>query len=398
MKRFTAILLAMVLLLCGCSVEWEDTAAPDTAVENQPQGEKEEPSKEQADDREIDPAIEAGYTGPEDRMARVVLYGGKAFYECDPYKRDPWQPHIYAVPLDGSEKPKDLLKGELIALYDFLLLGKTDTHYCALDLSKEGAKWIELQSAADEGFHFSFDKKIILFHSSAGENFVDTVDLKTLQSKRTKINANVTAAAVIKDAIYYMVAEEENTVLYTAKIENPKEKFLRELSGEWEMGASEDRLFLYKDSENPLVYDTNSGVFKEPMDFSKVTLYPMDGPFFDIINGVVRACYWRGFDKIFWYYDIASEKEVTDDYRWANGLPAVERGYWEYDTEAEDCEFYIDETPYVLHLGEDWIYSRIMAANPQGMANLGNTYITVGDFSTGKCNRFIHSEQEVATE
>ena len=42
---------------------------------------------------------------------------------------------------------------------------------------------------------------------------------------------------MIKDAIYYMVAEEENTVLYTAKIENPKEKFLRELSGEWEMGA-----------------------------------------------------------------------------------------------------------------------------------------------------------------
>ncbi|MBQ7094826.1 MAG: hypothetical protein IJN80_00015 [Clostridia bacterium] len=38
MKRFTAILLAMVLLLCGCSVEWEDTAAPDTAAEDRSSG------------------------------------------------------------------------------------------------------------------------------------------------------------------------------------------------------------------------------------------------------------------------------------------------------------------------------------------------------------------------
>ena len=117
MKRFTVILLLLSFLLTGCtlSVDHEKNAEADTIVENEkqePSGDKPQKAEgdiyntqegntdnvpqDNTDNTSAPPegTYNLNYDGPADRTYRAAIHGTTAYYECDPYERVPWQPHI----------------------------------------------------------------------------------------------------------------------------------------------------------------------------------------------------------------------------------------------------------------------------------------------------------------
>ena len=448
MKRFTAILLAMALLFCGCSVEWEETASPDTAVENQSEQTADAEKQEQADNEKEDTgdetkgnltdhevqgssdkedgdkneassapagAYHADYKGPEDRKIKVELFGDTAYYECDPYERVPWQPHIYSVPLDGSDKPRNLLKGELIALYDSVLLGKTDTHYCALDLSKEDAKWVELQSATDEASHMLWDEKIILFSSLNGKNYVDAIDIKSMSASRKQIKPLVRQCAAMGEQIYYTTHEKkkvnsggiswgggsatETTSFYCGEKSTEKSQLIETFVGQWTMLSAQKNLLLYTSGKthNPKVYDTENKKLFAPRDIEKEIFTYDGGPTVNgMIGDVVYIQYQSKTGTVAWNYDLTALKDVEAAV--PNDVNLLPNGYWKYNKDSGNYEYTTSGRTHQVYLGEISAIGTTFTANQKGIAHNYTTCITVGTFKSGNSIKFIHTEQEITAE
>jgi len=355
MKRFTVILLLLSLLLTGCtlSVDHEKNAEADTIVENEkqepsgdkpqkaegdiyntqegntnnvPQGNTDNVPQDNTDNTSAPPegAYSLNYNGPADRTYRAAIHGTTAYYECDPYERAPWQPHIYSVPLGEKTEATDLLKGELIALAGDLLIGKTETHFCAMDLTAAKQEWIKLQPAAEYVTHLHDGDTLYLYIKNGEKFFVDVIDLKKLKSKRAETVKKLRKVVKVNGQLFYLTADG----LYQGDPTEKNAALLGAATEEDQLHIINDRIFLYRDGTLPRVYDCKAASLYVPEVF-KTKVQIVYGPvpetetvtyggsnvpqYTKLLNGIVTVRYKPDLKPFqTFYYDISTDQEIPD--------------------------------------------------------------------------------------
>ncbi|MBQ7094829.1 MAG: hypothetical protein IJN80_00030 [Clostridia bacterium] len=355
MKRFTAILLAMVLLLCGCSVEWEGTAAPDTAVEDQPQGEKEEPSKEQeapaeekgegkkedtaAADKKEDtdsekeqqtetiPAIDQEEIGTLAELYEVgwsagdaFLYGDTAYYHVENQE----YAYLYSLKLGEKETPQYFGKGTLSGLYGSVLVGSEDGRYFAIDLKAKKLEKIFFSGQLQETVRLQWKNQLLIFGSAGEKNYAQMIDLEKLSEKRKKISVKIADATVDGDIFYYSAQTDRGVEFYRGdllkktaeKLHTAKEGFGWEQAGE--------RVLFHKNGENPYVLELESMEIRQPKIFECTGQIPGFNPstyYPRLEQRQESIAYINTLDGL-WAYDIAKDQGAD-----AEEIPNEDRQY-----------------------------------------------------------------------
>ncbi len=304
MKKTLIFLTILCLLLSGCTLQQNEK---DPISSTPPEG-----------------AYSLDYDGPADRTYRAVIFENTAYYECDPYKRTPWQPHIYSIPLGEETAATDLLKGELIALAGSVLIGKTETHFCAMNLSAAKPKWVKLQPAAEYVTHLQSDGTLYLYVKKDGNFFADEINLKKLKSKRVETVKNLRRVVEVNDQLFYLTADglyqgdptEKNATLLGSAIDGDQLHIIN------------DRIFIYQDGTLPRVYDFKSASLYVPEIFKNKVLI-VKGPipetgtikyggsnipqYTKLLNGIVTVRYTPDLSPFqTFYYDISTDQEITD--------------------------------------------------------------------------------------
>ncbi|MBQ7094828.1 MAG: hypothetical protein IJN80_00025 [Clostridia bacterium] len=321
MRRFTAILLAMALLLCGCSVEWEDTAAPDTAVENQPQGSasKENKNGEEAEIKEQEsstekeqelPHAETGGAAQKEEIKTLgkldsesesaggaYLYGDTAYYSVSCGGKD----YLYALRLGKGETPQYLCEGTVSGIYGSILIGSLNGKYAALDLSKKTSVWTTLSALMEEEEHrFVYEGKLLVF----GEREIEVIDLEELTDERVKLGVEIEEAVLSGEDLFYSVENGEEQVLYRGDMKSKKSTQLIQCDSEYDWVQAGERIFLAKEGENPYVLDLETGKTFVPRRFYCDLTHGPDTPVsFNLGNGTVCVRYRdEGEDLYSWKY------------------------------------------------------------------------------------------------
>jgi len=356
MKRFTAILLAMVLLLCGCSVEWEDTAAPDIAVEDQPQGEKKEPSKEQeapaeekgegkkedtaaADKKEdtdsekeqqteIIPAIDQEEIGTLAELYEVgwssgaaFLYGDTAYYHVENQE----YAYIYSLKLGEKETPQFFGKGTLSGLYGSVLVGSENGRYFTIDLKAKKLEKIFFSGQLEETVRLQWKNQLLIFGSAGGKNYAQMIDLEKMSEKREKISVEIKDATVDGDILYYSAQTDRGVEFYrgdllkktTEKLHIAKEGFGWEQAGE--------QVLFHKDGEDPYVLNLKTKEIKTPRKFECFNYGGGSIQYPRLMQRIGSVVYVEHNEKgggSFWAYDIAKDQGAD-----AEEIPNEDRQY-----------------------------------------------------------------------
>lgn len=447
MKRLTIILLLLSLLFTGCTsnVNNEEGAAADTLVgsekqelsgdtpqkiegdtDNTQQGNSDNTQQGNTDNTQQgntdnttsstppEGAYQLHYDGPSDRTYRAVIYENTAYYECDPYERIPWQPHIYSIPLGEETTATDLLKGELIALAGSMLIGKTDTHFCAMDLSAAKPKWVKLQPAAEYVTHLQDGDTLYLYGNKDGEPFADVIDLKKLKSKRVESISNLRRVVKVSDQLLYLTSDgfyqgdplKKNAVLLGSAVDGDQ------------LHIFNDRILIYQDGTLPRVYDCKTERFFVP-ELVKNKVGAVAGPFPDtgeimygggnnprylhLLNGIAAIRYKPDSSNLqTLYYDISTDQEITDidalpfDYLSSMGVDGgYISGYNNYFK-----EYHVNDKAYTVeHMG---LYSSSqkhyeLIAETGALHLYGGAIVTVS-FEKEKSVEIYHTDQPVTKE
>lgn len=443
MYRFIPFFLIFALLLTGCSMMHEEYAVPDQVVtkdhsstqieqpENSSQSETptpqssqknptsstEQPSQTEYPDSDVtkEPPADAyspDYKGPSDRNFRAVIYDNIAYYECDPYERNPWQPHIYSIAL-GEKTATDLLKGELIGLADSVLIGKTATHFCAMNLTDQQPKWIEIGAADDYIDHLLLGNTLYLYHSK-GAYIVDLPSMKVEQGGPVNDLRHITA---VNDEIFYLTVD-------SFYLGDPLTKSALKLSdatdGEQFFHVG-DLLILYQDGVLPRIYNCKTRELTVPKNFESIVgsatgpyPEPTDDPntwytggsespnYLSFLNGIVTVEFAGAFgqNEVSLCYDLVNDCEVSDiETKFPGYLDGIvlNDGYLR-DTETNRI-YYLNDKKYTVALPAISTNQKdTHASNEKGALQLNGNGIYTVSFSENKSATILHYEQSVTQE
>lgn len=447
MKRLTIILLLLSLLLTGCTSnvdKKEEGAAADSFVENEKQelsgdvpqkvegntnntqqsntdntlqGNTDNTRQDNTENTSTPPegAYNLDYDGPADRTYRGAIHGTTAYYECDPYERVPWQPHIYSVPLGEKTEATDLLKGELIALAGNLLIGKTETHFCAMDLSAAKQKWIQLQPAAEYVTHLQNGDTLYLYVKKDGKFFADAIDLKKIDSKRVEAVQNLRKVVKVNGQLYFLTTDG----FYQGDPTDKNAPLLGAATEKDQLHIINDRIFIYRDGTLPRVYDCKAASLYIPEVF-KTKVQIVTGPvpetdeikygaaqnnpqYTKLLNGIVTVRYKPDLNSFqTFYYDISTDREITDvkalpfDYL---GVTGVDGGYIS-GYSSYFPEYHING--HVYRIEHPALYSRQQKhyelITESGALHLYGGGLVTASFATNKAAEIIHEDQPVTQE
>lgn len=445
-KRLAIILLLLSLLLTGCNlnVNHEKSAAADTIVENEkqalsgdkpqkaegdiynaqegntnnvPQGNTNNTPQDNTENTSTPPegAYSLNYDGPADRTYRAAIHGTTAYYECDPYERVPWQPHIYSVPLGEETEATDLMKGELIALAGDLLIGKTETHFCAMDLTAAKQEWIKLQPAAEYVTHLHDGDTLYLYIKNGEKFFVDVIDLKKLKSKRAETVKKLRKVVKVNGQLFFLTADG----FYQGDPTDKKAALLGAATEKDQLHIINDRIFIYRDGTLPRVYDCKTASLYIPEVF-KTKVQIVTGPvpetdeikygaaqnnpqYTKLLNGIVTVRYKPDLKPFqTFYYDISTDREIPDvkalpfNYLGVTGVDGgYISGYSSYFPEYHiNGHVYRIEHP-ALYNNQQKHYELITES---GALHLYGGGIITASFATNKAAQIIHEDQSVTQE
>lgn len=457
MRRFLCGILILALLLCACSpAPSQESAKPQEFVasdeKEKPQKEilqeaeedskreepaekeedqkkdpikvensqKEEPSKEEKTEEEQKKPVlpaegenrDAGvpedayawnYQGPKDREFRAAVYEGVVYYECDPYAREPWQPHVYSFPLDKTGEPKDLIKGEMIGLYGSALIVKSEGQVCVKDLSKEGSNWIAAGKAERVGAAVEVEQKVLFWSALGGKYYADTLDLKDLTVKREESAHLPLQCHKVGETLFYLVAQKQQTHFYRSGTDGKAGQKIIILEGEWNLYETKGELFLFsKDAKSlPLQYDHSKGTVSPlPNQYaSEIDFIYLHG----VSNGVAYMDYYRLIQghkfNCEWQYDLVQKKELPVNESLDMYTLVLPNGFCILDKDSTKVQVKIGNLTRSIKLKEDTQQESVVVLIDRDYVVLLNyQMISTGSFSTKKTKLYFHTWQEVTKE
>lgn len=396
MKKLLILTLVVILLInCGCSIIDNSEAQPDSYVEKTEEPTVSLPESEKDQEFQLD-IFNEPYQAIE-REGRVVLYQNTVYYECDPQERSPWQPHIYAVGLSGESAAEDLLNGELVMLCGSVLIGRTETNYCAMDLADPVKKWKSLQASATETAHFEYQNQLILFSSREEKNYVDCIDLQTLESTRTEIPMQITQAVVSEDELIYVCRDDQGYFLCSASLSDRKETVLERIEVDFTPIVSKEQILLCREKYNPMVYDRKTekvSILRDLKSEGKYD-YSKDIPYaWECDGSTIYFRYYDGEQQKVWAYDIEKTKAV-------NGEEYLEKNHFGegnyYKIANRKLEFFIGEQVHSIEVPNGMSPSNF-AANEFGVAFLDDTCLFFKSFDDNEEKMLAHYEQVLTKE
>ncbi len=396
MKKLLILTLVTILFLnCSCSIIDNSEAQPDTYVEKTEEPMESLPESEKDQEPQIG-IFNEPYQATE-REGRVVLYQNTVYYECDPQERSPWQPHIYAVALNGDSAAEDLLKGELVLLCGSVLIGRTETNYCAMDLADPAKNWKPLQASATETAYFEYQNQLILFSSREEKNYVDCIDLQTLESTRAEIPMQITQAVLSEDDLIYVCRDEQGYLLYSASLSDSKKMFLGRIEADFTPIVSKDQILLCCEKYNPMVYDRKTGSISILRDLKSEGKYDYSEEIPNAWGRDGSTIYFRYYDgeqQKVWAYD--SEKTGA-----VNGEEYLEKNYFGegnyFKKDNKKLEFFMGEQVHSIVVPNGMSASNF-AVNETGVAFLDKTCILLKSFNDNEEKILAYYEQVLKME
>ena len=318
MKRLFSFLLIMMLLLCSCTVEYEDAAAPGERVENELSSQAEVPSSGKSEGTESQgtekseaenakkPSEEEG-AKPQKALGAgweskgAYLYEERAYYSVCKEEVS----YVYSLKLGKEQAPQYLCKGEVRGIYGDFLLGIDGGRYALMDLSKE-AKWAKLSIAPmEEEALFYVGDRLLIF----GDEEVAVINLAKKTGRKEKLKVEIDEIRMEGDRIFYSVEKGVEQILYCGELSAKKSEELFRFDEEYEWVAVGEKLLLSKDGENPVLLDAKTKETSIPRQFyCTLSNGPPTPKTFDNGDGSVTVRYRneQSGEWHYWRYDIVA--------------------------------------------------------------------------------------------
>ncbi|MBQ8894590.1 MAG: hypothetical protein IJ043_09340 [Clostridia bacterium] len=267
-------------------------------------------------------------------QCRAALWNQYAYYECDPFGYEPWQPRIYRTELGKETRPSLIFNGELIDLFGDILIACDNDRYYALDLAEEGENWIPLQPAGITTAWLEYEGKVLIFGHNSSGSYADIIDLSALTSTRRAVNAPVREYVLEGDILYCIAGDQ----FCRADLRSKTGQVLCNVPAFSEMDKAGSRILFRKSDYDPLVYDLTTEATFTPKEFP-APIYQCCGTNPDlgtVTDGIAAIPYTdEDHQNQTWYYNIATGQELKEAPTLSKLYP-LENGHY---TKSETGEF-----------------------------------------------------------
>lgn len=390
-NRIFILFVAMILLFCGCSIQWEDSATAGERVENEPAGQLQGgQSQSDTSDRKdsethalqesnsaasgngagsvisshknADNVSEYVELGGCSAVEGVSLYKDTVYYHVD--QGGEAGPYMFSMKLEKGQSPQYMGRGRIYGVYDGFLVGGINGKCGIMDLSQRNSKWeIVPVETSDGGYGndevlggkswVQYQSQLWVFGQKEGQPYLKIIDFKKKSGWQMKIDFSVQEAAVFEDVLVYLVQSTDESVLYKADVKTKKAVALYrgEKGIKWQCAGG--RIFVYKaqDEKYPFVIDLANGNSFIPKDIEKNNWNFIE--FSKVSNNEIKAlCFDPDHPEkgnFLWKYHIARDigktvknADLDTEYPLKNG------GYYCYTAE-EQVSVVVGDKKYALN-------------------------------------------------